>query len=175
MTVAGVSAVLRLNSASSMRFDGGFEVEFEVDESIDQHNLLIPPMLIQPYVENAIWHGLMHKSAPRVLAIRAQRDLQNLIIHIVDNGIGREQAAKMNSRNRNNHKSYGMQITRDRLNLIEQSLAIRTCVDIHDRFDAHGQPAGTEVKITIPVLTQFDQGHPQNQLETNEQVKYDHN
>jgi LytS/YehU family sensor histidine kinase len=139
-----------------MRFDGGFEVNIDVEEAIDQHNLLIPPMLIQPYVENAIWHGLMHKSVPRTLAILVHCDAQNLKIHIVDNGIGREQAAVMNSKQRNNHKSYGMQITHDRLSLIERSLSIRTRVDIHDRMDPDGQPAGTEVELTIPLLTQFE-------------------
>lgn len=137
----------------SLRFKDKFQYKINVSDDIDINTEVIPPMLIQPYVENAIWHGLMHKkdeSAGKVTINIKQKNNQ-LVCEIEDNGIGRERAEQIKAKKPGNHKpSMGMQITKDRIDLINQLYNTNTTVEIIDKKDEAGNPAGTKVIITIP-------------------------
>lgn len=139
----------------SLRFRDKFQYKICVSESLDAASVVIPPMLIQPYVENAIWHGLMHKKdgGCGVVEIHISQDRENNLVCVVrDNGIGRVKAEALKAQNPGNRKkSMGMQITRDRIDMINKLYNTSTEVKITDLVDGEGQPAGTEVRLVIPI------------------------
>ena len=110
-------------------------------------------MLIQPYVENAIWHGIMHRESGGRIRVHFSLDYENdiLIVVVTDNGIGREKAAELRSKTATQHKSFGMKITEGRMNLINELQKTSTSAEVVDLYTEDGFPAGTEVRIKIPV------------------------
>jgi len=138
----------------SLRFRNKFEYAIHVAEGLDTSGLVIPPMLIQPYVENAIWHGLMHKEDghPGKVEISVSGDEHKILCVIQDNGIGRGKAEEIKaSKTTNRKRSMGMQITNDRIDMINKLYGSNTRVEIRDLFDTEGNPAGTRVELTITV------------------------
>ena len=136
----------------SMRFKNKLNVHIEVDPDLDTQLLEIPPLLLQPYVENTIWHGLMHK--PDGGSLHVHVSLINndcLKISITDDGVGRIRSAELKSKSATMHKSFGMKMTGERITLINQLYKTKTKVEIHDLMDQEGKPAGTEVILEIPV------------------------
>ena len=121
----------------------------EIDPSIDTTKMTIPNMMIQPYIENAIWHGLSHKKGERNLKIRITRKQDNIVCEIEDNGVGRKMSTELRSLYRKEHRSRGMELLSKRFNLLskEYGTDIQTIVeDLHD----NGTATGTKVAITIP-------------------------
>lgn len=138
----------------ALRFKGKFSYEIRIDSDIDTSGIVIPPMLVQPYVENAIWHGLMHRADGTVgkVEIIISRQDNNLICIVQDNGIGREKAQQLKEQKQGVHKrSMGMQITKDRIDMINKLYDTNTRVQIVDLKNQHGEAAGTRVKLVIPV------------------------
>jgi len=131
-----------------MRFSKEFNFELDIDPNIDLMNTSVPPMLLQPFVENAIWHGLMHKEGERKLKIDFYLENSSLIAEISDNGIGRTQAAKIRSKSAAK-KSYGISISQSRLNQFRKKYALEI-IDLKTEF---GMPAGTKVVIELPYKT----------------------
>jgi len=134
----------------SMRFQNKFEYKVEVDDDVDTAELKVPPLIIQPYAENAIWHGLMHKKEGGHLGIEVSLEDDVLCYKISDDGIGRKRAAELNSKSASKHKSMGMRITSDRLAALQQQN--RPSITITDLILSDGQPGGTEVFIKIAAL-----------------------
>ena len=138
----------------SLRFRDKFSFSITVDKNVDSNSIVIPPMLIQPYVENAIWHGLMHKTngEHRKVELYVEKADDNLVCIIKDNGIGRKRAAQLKEQKPTRHKrSMGMQITRDRLEIINKLYNINATVEISDLEDKEGKALGTKVELSIPV------------------------
>jgi sensor histidine kinase YesM len=136
-----------------LRFKDAFDYEFCYDESIDLIGMFIPPLLLQPFVENAVWHGLMHKkeNGQVIISFKVEKDI--LHCTIVDNGVGRSAAASAGSKSSQSHKSMGIQITRERLALINGNLEDeKVAFKIEDMFDANGRPSGTKVSLKIKFL-----------------------
>lgn len=98
-----------------MRFSNHFNYQLEIDSEVQAEHVEIPPLLIQPYVENAIWHGLMHKKEAGLLQLRVYNGKNGLCIEIEDNGIGRRKAMEMKSRSAVTNKSLGMKVTAEDL------------------------------------------------------------
>jgi LytS/YehU family sensor histidine kinase len=135
-----------------LRFGNQFTYSVEVEEGIDPQFIQIPPLLIQPYVENAIWHGLMQKDSPGRLLVQVTQPDDNLLKVVVqDNGIGRDQAAALKSKSATAHKSYGLQITSDRLRIVNRLHGVQATATVEDLYDVVQQPAGTKVTLLIPV------------------------
>lgn len=135
-----------------MRFEGKFKWTVDISKDIDVDYFEIPAMLLQPYVENAILHGLMPKNGGGHLQIIMRLKENKLICSIVDDGIGREKAREMRKlSNRKDHQSLGMKITHDRLELINRLHGSQLSLTITDLYDKDGAPAGTRVDIFIPV------------------------
>ena len=103
----------------TMRFDNHFTYKIIISPELNISRLKIPPLIIQPYVENAVWHGLMHKEEKGELEIEVSQEGNYLYIKITDNGIGREQAARIASKSATKHKSMGLLITADRIAMIQ--------------------------------------------------------
>jgi putative methionine-R-sulfoxide reductase with GAF domain len=136
----------------SLRFSQKFTWEIKTDPNVNADSIEVPPMILQPFVENAIWHGLLHKAAPGLLSIRL-RMLEDFILECVieDNGIGREQARQLKSKSATTRKSLGMQLTEDRLSLLNQHVKLNAGVHIDDLKDDNDAPAGTRVTLHIAV------------------------
>ncbi|MEZ4898940.1 MAG: histidine kinase [Saprospiraceae bacterium] len=134
-----------------IRFREGFTYSCEVDENIDLNEVMLPPMILMPYVENAIWHGLLHKEENRHLAIRIDRVEDQVVCIIEDNGIGRAMAAELKSRSATQYKSMGISINNDRIHLLNSMNAKGISIEILDKMDDIGVPAGTKVILKMPV------------------------
>ncbi len=136
-----------------LRFNGTFNFFIAVDENIDPGEIKIPPMILQPFVENAIWHGLMPKEGQRKLSIvfRMMEEEEILYCTVTDNGIGRLAAAEKKKINDGavNHKSRGLTLVYERLHLLEQQFEKPFNVAIHDRLDEDGNLAGTKVEVAL--------------------------
>jgi len=135
----------------SLRFDNKFEYKISVDDDVDTTTLKVPPLIIQPYVENAIWHGLMHKKEKGHLEIELYQEKGILLCKIIDDGIGRKKAAELKSKSASTHKSMGMRITADRIAMLQQQEQNNTSISITDIVPPDGNPSGTEVLIKIPL------------------------
>jgi sensor histidine kinase YesM len=116
---------------------------------IDTACVFIPPLLLQPFVENAIWHGLMHKQAKGCLEIALSIDEKILTCIITDDGIGRGKAALINSKSAEKNKSMGVQITIDRLALLSRTENGQARFNIEDLTDGEGNAAGTKVTLKM--------------------------
>lgn len=132
-----------------MRFDKKFEYTITVDPDIDQNYDRVPSMLIQPYIENAIVHGLLPKQGAGKITIELQKQQDTILCLIEDNGIGRENS-KQFKKNRVTHKSMGMSITQERLDILNAGFNSNISCQITDLYDK-GEPAGTKVRLIIPL------------------------
>lgn len=132
-----------------LRFEKQFDYVVSVAKEIRLEEIEIPPMLLQPYVENAIWHGLMQKNTPGRLDLTFTRQNGSLHCTIEDDGIGREAARLLKSKSATRHKSMGMRITDDRINMINRLYNTKTKVQVTDLKDAEGIAKGTRVELTI--------------------------
>jgi len=137
----------------SLRFKNKFAYHISVDEEIDLIDHKIPTMLIQPYIENAIGHGLMHRDEGGNLSIDLKLENNCIACSIEDNGIGREAAMMIKQKKNGNHQSLGTTITESRLKLVNQLHGKNMRVEYTDLVDSEGKPAGTRVKIYIPIIT----------------------
>lgn len=133
-----------------MRFDNKFKYDIIVDDSIDQNYDRIPSMLIQPYVENAILHGLLPKPGAGKIFIKLQRQEDTILCTIQDNGIGREKSNEFKKNRVQQHKSMGMSITQERLDILNSSLNSNLNAEIIDIYE-DGAAAGTKVSLIIPL------------------------
>lgn len=132
-----------------LRFEQQFEYVVSVAKEIRLEEIEIPPMLLQPYVENAIWHGLMQKKTPGRLDLTFTRQNGSLHCTIEDDGIGREAARLLKSKSATRHKSMGMRITDDRINMINRLYNTETKVHVIDLQSSDGTARGTRVELTI--------------------------
>ncbi|MFH0760056.1 MAG: two-component regulator propeller domain-containing protein [Bacteroidota bacterium] len=131
-----------------MRFSRKFEMEIRVDPAIDQHLVRIPPMLLQPYLENAILHGLQLIKHKGLLQLLIDDHDTFMTINIVDNGIGRERAKAI--RERAGHKSQGLANIEKRIQLYNKISVKPITVKIIDVCDTKGEAAGTRIEINVP-------------------------
>ena len=133
-----------------LRFKNAFNYSITFINTIDINTVYIPPMLIQPFAENAIWHGLMHKKGIGNLEIQLCANDKILTCAIIDNGIGRNMATVLNSRSAEKNKSMGIAITTGRLALLNKSKNEAAVFNIEDLMDEHGKGCGTKVVLTMP-------------------------
>ncbi len=137
----------------TLRFENKFEYEIRVGEGLDIDYHEVPTMLIQPFAENAIIHGLLPKKGNGKLEINIELKDNFILCSIIDNGIGRAKAMEMKEHSiRKMHKSFGLKITQDRLDLLNYLHKSSLKVSIIDLQDAQGNAAGTKVEIFIPVF-----------------------
>lgn len=135
----------------ALRFNDRFEYRISVDDAIDESEIDIPPLMIQPYVENAIQHGIAHLVDRKgILSIRFILENAILVCVIEDNGIGRAEAMKLKEQ-QTAYPSKGMYISRERLETLNVLKQTNMKVGITDIYDQQGRPSGTKVVIHIPV------------------------
>jgi ligand-binding sensor domain-containing protein len=140
-------------SLEKLRFKEKMDYFLEVDPDIERDSFLIPPMLIQPYVENSMRHGLRHKMDGRgTIRVKMQCSGDRLVVTIEDNGIGREKAGQFKTREHIEYQSRGMSLTADRIRIMNMDHGHSIKVDVTDRMHENGQPAGTRVVLYFPLF-----------------------
>ena len=136
-----------------LRFEESLEYQVVIEDEIDANLLTIPSLLIQPYVENALKHGLLHRKGQRKLSVEfgynEQYDLIECII--TDNGIGRKASGELNKLRNPNHKSFATTATKNRLELLNYNNDKPIGEKVEDLFNKSGMATGTKVVLKIPI------------------------
>jgi LytS/YehU family sensor histidine kinase len=132
----------------ALRFNNAFNFNISCAPDVDADKIRLPPLLIQPFVENAIWHGLLLKDGDKVLNIEIKKDVHGIGIRIEDNGIGRRNAEKFRNREFD-RKSLGMEITQVRLDVVRKAHQIAISYDVIDKMSATGLAEGTTVLVKL--------------------------
>jgi len=131
--------------------DNAFEFTIEVDSTIDPSFIQIPPMLVQPFVENSILHGIAARAGKGKINVRFTQDGNYLQCVIEDDGIGRSKAAELKQNSMQQHKSAAITVTQERLNILNKKLNLEAIkISVTDLMDEQQQPAGTRVTVLIP-------------------------
>ncbi|MBN2668490.1 MAG: histidine kinase [Bacteroidales bacterium] len=135
----------------ALRFKEKLQYQVEINPEIDILGTKLPPMLIQPYIENAIWHGIMNREAQSngFLKIDFDATEDKIICVIEDNGVGREKSREINEKKNSTHKSMGTSITQNRIELINNIYKKDIAVEYIDKKDQNGMAIGTKVRITF--------------------------
>ncbi len=136
-----------------LRFNNKFNFKTHIDPALQGGDYCVPPLLIQPFVENAILHGIAN-SEEKQLNLTVTAALQNDMIKYViqDNGIGREKARVYNQQNRPYHKSVGLKITEDRISRYNKTMAANESISITDLYDENRNPEGTRVEVLLKAI-----------------------
>jgi len=134
----------------SLRFQNNFEYAVNLENELNPQSVFIPPMIIQPIVENAIWHGLLPKGSNCSLKIDFSLKGSNIICVIEDNGIGRTRAEEIQQQQTLRKSSVGMTTTMQRLKLLTEENHEDASITVEDLYDKFGNASGTKVKILIP-------------------------
>lgn len=137
----------------SIRFEKKFEYSIEVEPNVQPDHVQVPPLIIQPYVENAIWHGLLHKETEGKLMIHISRTMSDQLLCLIeDDGIGRKAAQELKSKSLGG-RSLGMKLTQSRLEILNLQTGGNAKVEIVDLVSNQGQPSGTRIILHIPIDT----------------------
>lgn len=129
------------------RFRDRFEYEISIDESINAESIMVPPMLIQPYLENAVWHGLRYRESVGFLKLAMEQKEGFLVVTVSDNGIGRRKSEELKTENQKKHKSTGLKNIKERLAILNSVYKKQYAVNVSDGADGEG----TVVQIKFPV------------------------
>ena len=132
-----------------VRFPDKFDYSIEMDEKIESESIFIPPMLAQPFIENAIEHGIKHKGSKGNIKVRFRLNNQNLIYEVEDDGIGRERSQEILHRQNKGHKSLATTITQERIKVLNKKLKHKIKLEIIDLKNDMGDAAGTKVVFDI--------------------------
>ncbi|MUH37289.1 sensor histidine kinase [Zobellia amurskyensis] len=137
----------------NIRFSNEIDFKIRIDEDIDTHTVKIPSLILQPFLENAIWHGLSPKKGEKIIDLHISKDKQDFIhIAISDNGVGRVAAEKIKQNKVLKRKSVGIEITKERLANFSKDLQNSFDVEIVDLYDENKNPLGTKVILHIPTI-----------------------
>lgn len=136
----------------ALRLEDKFVWRFDVDPALDLDAVQVPPMLLQPYVENAIWHGLMNKEGRGELHVRVTAENGGVHCTIEDDGIGRARAEELKRGQGPRDRSYGMRITAERMELAAKAMGLGVTARVEDLHHADGSAAGTRVTVHIPLM-----------------------
>ena len=141
---------LKLNlELEQLRFDGRFDFEIKIDTDIDPEDLYLPPMLIQPSIENAIKHGIKGKEGKGLITLTIKPENNLLTCIIEDNGVGRKETMRKSNK-QDAHVSLGTQVTIERLEMLRQEKSSEAGMEIIDLKDERGIGIGTRVVLKIP-------------------------
>jgi len=150
-----VHALKLYTSLEAIRYDHEFSYTFEIDNTLLESNYKIPPLLLQPYVENAIVHGLRHKeNGHGLVTVCVKKETDHVSIVIEDNGIGRARAMEFDRNNGRAHQPIGLNVTGKRIELLKLTNGDNVSIHITDLHA--GEETGTRVVIKFPLEFRFD-------------------
>lgn len=136
----------------NIRFENKINLDIKTDPNLNAETIQIPSLIFQPFVENAIWHGLPSVEGEKNIFINVERDCKFLKVVIEDNGIGRKKAAELKGKKVHKNKSVGINLTRERLKNFSKELSQDFSVEIEDKYDTQEKPSGTKVILNIPLV-----------------------
>ncbi len=146
-----IETIKKYVSIENIRFSDKINFEINISEQLNLDELLIPPLLTQPFIENALWHGLSPKEGGKKLTINIfPKDDLYFIIEIIDNGIGRKRASEIRETRTFKRESVGIKLSEERLRHFTKHLTAGYELKFEDLYDEDGKPAGTKVIIIIP-------------------------
>ena len=132
-----------------LRFKDKFDFEIHVDEKLDRDTVWIPNMIIQPHLENAIWHGLRYKESEGLLKLDFSLSGKTLKVAIDDDGIGPTKSSELKTRNQKVHTSRGLTNTRERMALLNELHKTQMSFTITEKKEPE---TGTVVEILLPII-----------------------
>ena len=136
----------------NIRFSNEIDFQIEVDKSINTSNIRVPSLILQPFLENALWHGLSSKTDDKQILLKVTKPNDDYIsISITDNGVGRKESSRINSNKILKRKSVGIAITKARLSNFSKRYTGDYKIDIEDLYDSNGKADGTKVIVDIPI------------------------
>jgi LytS/YehU family sensor histidine kinase len=135
-----------------LRYANNFQFSIKVDDKLDPTDVKIPPMLIQPFVENAIEHGIRHKNAPGNISVNFSLKNKLIQCEVEDDGVGREKAWEIEHKTRKVHKPMATDIVMDRLRAINKKMKYKIRLDILDIKSDKNEPIGTRVVLDMPYV-----------------------
>jgi sensor histidine kinase YesM len=135
-----------------LRFPEKYDFRIETDKELDPENISIPSMITQPFIENAIEHGIKHKSSKGNIHVRFSQKDGMILIEIEDDGVGRAKAKEILSAEGQDHKPLSISIIRERIKVLNRSLKKKITLGIQDLKDERGEPAGTKVMLEVPLM-----------------------
>lgn len=136
----------------ALRFEKELSYSISLSKTLDDETIHIPTMMIQPYLENAIRHGLLHKKGKRQLLVSFTKAEEGIVICVIeDNGVGRKRSVELNQKRDKNHKSFAEKATQERLDLINHGKERKVGVLITDLYK-QDEPSGTKIILSIPIL-----------------------
>ncbi len=136
----------------ALRFESGFTWSVDADPNVDIHSIEVPILLVQPYIENAILHGLVPKSGNGNVSVHFSDEDEYTVCTIEDNGIGRDGSAALHAGKALKHTSRGLAITEKRIAMLSEDFSPSFAVQFVDLFDEGKQPSGTRVIVRIPKI-----------------------
>lgn len=137
--------------AEAMRLERRFDYQLDIAQGLDPDDIILPTMILQPFVENAIWHGMRQKESQGMIKVSFALEGEEILCAVEDNGIGRK-AASQNRPTHKNHVSRALEITRKRLDLLKEEHKKEASYEVIDLEDAAGGALGTKVVLRLPVL-----------------------
>jgi len=146
-----ISSIENYLALQKVRYQDSFNYSIDVGDDIDPETIHVPPMLAQPFIENAIEHGIKHKTTPGNIAVSFRSEKNTLILQIEDDGVGREKANELRQKFDKDHKSLATSITQERIKVINRKLRHKITMEIIDLKDEQGEARGTRVVFEMPV------------------------
>ena len=136
----------------NIRFSNEIDFQINIDKDINLENIRIPSLILQPFLENSLWHGLSSKTDDKRIELDVKRKGNDFItISITDNGVGRKVSEERKLKKTLNRKSIGIEITKERLFNFSKRFAKMYALKIEDLYDAQNNAAGTKVILNIPL------------------------
>lgn len=142
----------------SIGFDESFSYDIKVDDDLETEDIFIPPLILQPLVENAIWHGLLHKKGKKHFSVQLLNNNDDHLLCIIeDNGVGRQEAGSIKEKNlhTSNYQSKATGLIKERLQLLKQTTGKEASITTEDLLK-DAKPAGTRITIIIPYYNNED-------------------
>jgi tetratricopeptide (TPR) repeat protein len=146
-----IATVENYMELQKVRFPEKFDFKIYVDNALDTVTLVIPPMIAQPFIENAIEHGIRHKETKGLIEISFRQNTGSFLYEIKDDGVGREKAKEILSKSDKAHKSMATSITRERLDVLNRKRKNKISLTIVDLKNGAGKGVGTQVIFEVPM------------------------
>ena len=139
-------------SIENIRFSNEINYQVDINPSMNTDTIKVPPLILQPFLENALWHGLSSKESNKKITLTANKVSDTVVeVNIIDNGIGRSAAAKIKEGKSLKRKSIGIDLTKERLKTFSEDYDDEFSLTYHDLTNEDGSPAGTKVSLRFPI------------------------